>query len=147
MTFNLYDTISENNSEKLNSWVDFLFSNLGKYRDTKEEILLAIKYALGYNNSAGGFVLECIENEELIAVAVLNKTGMVKYIPANILVYISVSENVRGKGIGKLMLELIITETQGGIALHVEPDNPAIKLYNKLGFENKYLEMRYQHKS
>ena len=32
--------------------------------------------------------------------------------------------------------------TKGDIALHVEPDNPAKKLYEKLGFTNKYLEMR-----
>ena len=31
----------------------------------------------------------------------------------------------------------------GGVALHVEPDNPAKFLYEKLGFTNKYLEMRY----
>jgi ribosomal protein S18 acetylase RimI-like enzyme len=30
----------------------------------------------------------------------------------------------------------------GDIALHVEPDNPARILYEKLGFTNKYLEMR-----
>jgi len=35
-----------------------------------------------------------------------------------------------------------INNTHGGIALHVEPDNPAKILYEKLGFTNKYLEMR-----
>ena len=32
--------------------------------------------------------------------------------------------------------------TSTDIALHVEKDNPAVFLYEKLGFENKYLEMR-----
>ncbi len=32
----------------------------------------------------------------------------------------------------------------GDIALHVEPDNPARFLYEKYGFTNKYLEMRYK---
>jgi ribosomal protein S18 acetylase RimI-like enzyme len=31
---------------------------------------------------------------------------------------------------------------EGDIALHVEPDNPAKILYEKLGFTSKYLEMR-----
>ncbi|HAB28956.1 MAG TPA: GNAT family N-acetyltransferase, partial [Xanthomarina gelatinilytica] len=31
---------------------------------------------------------------------------------------------------------------EGDVALHVEPNNPAIKLYESLGFTNKYLEMR-----
>ncbi|MGN6476242.1 MAG: hypothetical protein ACTHKV_03375 [Flavipsychrobacter sp.] len=35
-----------------------------------------------------------------------------------------------------------ITQTDGDIALHVEPDNPARQLYEQLGFTNKYLEMR-----
>ena len=34
--------------------------------------------------------------------------------------------------------------TEGAIALHVEPNNPAKGLYEKLGFTNKYLEMRLQ---
>jgi ribosomal protein S18 acetylase RimI-like enzyme len=37
-----------------------------------------------------------------------------------------------------------MANTSGGVALHVEPDNPAKKLYERLGFTNKYLEMRYQ---
>ena len=37
-----------------------------------------------------------------------------------------------------------IKNTKGGIALHVEPNNPARFLYEKLGFTNKYLEMRLQ---
>ncbi len=31
----------------------------------------------------------------------------------------------------------------GNIALHVEPNNPARFLYEKIGFTSKYLEMRY----
>jgi ribosomal protein S18 acetylase RimI-like enzyme len=33
--------------------------------------------------------------------------------------------------------------TTGSIALHVEHENPALHLYKKVGFTNKYLEMRY----
>jgi ribosomal protein S18 acetylase RimI-like enzyme len=39
------------------------------------------------------------------------------------------------------MMEAINT-AKGNIALHVEPENPARYLYEKLGFTNKYLEMR-----
>jgi len=37
---------------------------------------------------------------------------------------------------------MAIRMAHGAIALHVEPDNPAKKLYERLGFTNKYLEMR-----
>lgn len=39
-------------------------------------------------------------------------------------------------------MQLTIEPTKGNIALHVEPDNPAKKLYENCGFTNKYLEMR-----
>ena len=40
------------------------------------------------------------------------------------------------------LMNAAIERAEGSIALHVEPDNPARKLYEKLGFTNKYLEMR-----
>jgi ribosomal-protein-alanine N-acetyltransferase len=64
------------------------------------------------------------------------------YIPENILVYIATDKNHRGKGIGKMLIELTIEKTDGDIALHVDADNPAKKLYEKFGFTNPYLEMR-----
>jgi ribosomal protein S18 acetylase RimI-like enzyme len=39
-------------------------------------------------------------------------------------------------------MKQIIDHTDGDIALHVEPENPAKFLYEKFGFTNKYLEMR-----
>lgn len=41
-------------------------------------------------------------------------------------------------------MQTAIQQTKGAIALHVEPDNPAKKLYEHFGFTNKYLEMRLQ---
>ncbi|MCB0741696.1 MAG: GNAT family N-acetyltransferase, partial [Chitinophagaceae bacterium] len=66
------------------------------------------------------------------------------YIPENILVYIAVHKSYRGKGLGKELMKKTMDRAKGSIALHVEPDNPAKFLYEKLGFTNKYLEMRLQ---
>lgn len=74
-----------------------------------------------------------------MGISVINETGMSGYIPENILVYIATNKNHRGKGIGKLIMSKIIEDTTGNIALHVENDNPAKYLYEKLGFKNKYL--------
>jgi ribosomal protein S18 acetylase RimI-like enzyme len=53
-----------------------------------------------------------------------------------------VDNSQRGKGFGKQLMQKAISIAEGNIALHVEPDNPAKKLYESLGFTNKYLEMR-----
>ena len=64
------------------------------------------------------------------------------YIPENILVYIATHKEYRGKGIGKKLMEETLNFAKGDIALHVEANNPARRLYEKYGFTNPYLEMR-----
>jgi ribosomal-protein-alanine N-acetyltransferase len=84
------------------------------------------------------------DGEQIVGAVVINETGMGGYIPENILVYIAIHNGYRGQGLGKKMMKLALESCKGDVALHVEPDNPARFLYEKLGFENKYLEMRYK---
>ncbi len=121
---------------------DFLFEHLEQYGDKKEDIMKAINYALNIGITPGGFVVVGSESGNIVGAVVVNKTGMEGYIPENILVYIATHRNQRGKGVGKQLMQKAIDEVEGSIALHVEPDNPAKILYEKLGFTNKYLEMR-----
>lgn len=121
----------------------FLHEHLGKYRDEETDILKAIEYALSDQQGKGGFVMVAREEGEIVGTVVVNKTGMEGYIPENILVYIATHGDRRGKGIGRELMERSLRTAEGGVALHVEPDNPARILYEKLGFTNKYLEMRY----
>lgn len=122
--------------------VDFLFHNLDQFGDSKEDIEKAINYSLKESQSPGGFVIVSRESTDISCAVVVNETGMKGYIPENILVYIATHKNMRGKGIGKKLMMEAINTAKGNIALHVEPDNPARYLYEKLGFTNKYLEMR-----
>lgn len=118
----------------------FLFTHLEQYGDKIEDILKCIDYAM--NPEKGGNIIVGIENEIIVGVVILNNTGMKDFIPENILVYIAVDNSQRGKGFGKKLMQKAIDTAVGNIALHVEPDNPAKILYEKLGFTNKYLEMR-----
>ena len=120
---------------------DFLHEHLEQYGDSRDAILKALEYA--YDRDRGGLVIVAIEDDEIVGTTVINFTGMEDYIPANILVYIAVHKEHRGKGIGKQMMENAIKLTKGGIALHVEPENPARGLYEHMGFTSKYVEMRY----
>lgn len=121
---------------------DFLYEHLDEFGDPHEDIMKCLDYALDKAGDKGGFVIMARENGELVGTVVMNKTGMSGYIPENILVYIAVDGSQRGKGVGKKLMNMAIDMANGGIALHVEPDNPARHLYEKLGFTSKYLEMR-----
>lgn len=120
----------------------FLVKHLERFGDPEEHIRMAMDYAL--DPARGGFVVVGNEEGKIIGAVVVNDTKMGGYIPQNILVYIAVDASQRGKGIGRKLMQAAIDKATGGIALHVEPDNPAKKLYESLGFTNKYLEMRLQ---
>ena len=126
-----------------NNLVDFLFEHLEQFGDPKEDIAKSIDYALCKNSGKGGFLLESLDENTTTGVVIVNQTGMQGYIPENILVYIATHKDYRGKGIGKELMKKAIEIANGDIALHVEPDNPARFLYEKVGFSSKYLEMRF----
>ena len=125
-----------------NDIADFLFKHLDEYGDSKSAILKCIGYAYGDKTGQGGFILAAHNEEEILGIVIINKTNMSEYIPENILVYIAVHHKTRGQGVGKELMKRTIDAAEGDIALHVEPDNPAKFLYEKVGFTHKYMEMR-----
>lgn len=142
--YNAFDTVGAIKRKEL---VDFLYEHLDEYGDKWEDIERAVNYAVAPNPAFGGFILSLKEEEEIKGVVVMNKTRMKGYIPENVLVYIAVHRESRGKGVGKELMQKAIEFSKGDIALHVEPDNPARFLYKSVGFENPYLEMRYYNNS
>ncbi|UYW02400.1 GNAT family N-acetyltransferase [Flavobacterium agricola] len=125
---------------------NFLYHHLEEYGDEQIDIDKCLAYTFNELNEkqTAGFIVCFYESEKIIAACVVNETGMTGFIPENILVYIATHADYRGKGLGKKLMQTVINEANGAIALHVESNNPAKKLYEKLGFTNKYLEMRYQ---
>lgn len=93
----------------LNSVADFLHIELEQYGDSREAIMKAINYAMDSPASKGGLVAVMSDKDEIIAAAVINRTGMEDYIPENILVYIAVRRENRGQGLGKLLLYMRIS--------------------------------------
>lgn len=122
--------------------VDFLHEHLEEYGDPKADIQRCLDYVF----DRGGFILLGLEDKEIKGAVIINETGMGGYIPENILVYIAVHHDQRGKGVGKELMKNALKLCKGDVALHVEAENPAKFLYEKVGFTNPYLEMRYKRK-
>jgi ribosomal protein S18 acetylase RimI-like enzyme len=148
--FKIYNSNRDISAIEKEEIVNFLYNHLDEFGDKKEDISKSIDFALKIRNPSlsmiplGGMVLTVKEKEDIIGCVVMNRTGMNGYIPDNILVYIAVHSEYRGKGYGKELMKKAIELTQGDISLHVEPENPARYLYEKIGFTSKYLEMRYK---
>lgn len=117
---------------------EFLHQHLDQYGDSLPAILTCFDYVMNH----GGWAFTLHINDALAGVCVFNETHMNGYIPENILVYIAVDSQHRGKGLGKSLIEEALQHVKGDVALHVESSNPAKKLYERLGFTNPYLEMR-----
>lgn len=147
MTITFYDYGCAPAPDLLEAAADFLYQHLEQYGDPLEDIRKALAYALkDPEGGSGGFICLGCEGDDIVGAVVTNRTGMEGYIPENILVYVAVHRDRRGLGFGKRILTEAVGRAAGGIALHVEADNPAFFLYRDLGFTHKYLEMRLERK-
>ncbi len=146
MDYSVYtpkDKVSEDTKKEI---ADFLYEHLDQFGDKHEYIMKCINFALDDKDKFGGFIITSRDGDKINGAVIVNKTGMGGYIPENILVYIAVDKAYRGKGLGKELMQRTFDQAEGDIKLHVEPENPARFLYEKLGFTSKYLEMRWTRK-
>jgi len=121
----------------------FLHESLKPYEDTPEDIERGIRDALSAGPREGGFLLVAGEGRRIAGALVMQRTGMKGYVPENLLLFVAVAPDQRGRGLGRLLVERAIREAEGNIKLHVEYDNPARRLYERIGFTSRYAEMRY----
>jgi ribosomal-protein-alanine N-acetyltransferase len=121
---------------------EFLHTHLDRFRDDMDSIKKCLDYII--NDPRSGKVFTAYAQDQLCGLTAILHTGMHGFAPENFLVYIAVNSDYRGNGIGKKLIHMAKEKLSGGICLHVEPDNPAKRLYEREDFTNKYLEMRYQ---
>ena len=121
----------------------FLHESLKPYEDPLPIVLDGIDYALaGETTCGGGFVLLAPDDDGLLGALVMLNTHMRGYVPENLLLFVAVSPDSRGRGIGGALVRRAIEECNGDVRLHVEHDNPARRLYERCGFVSKYTDMR-----
>ncbi len=137
-------------SDQFPSWLGrgqlatFLHESLKPYEDSVPDINRALAYAMGENGAAGGFILVAEIDRQPVGALVMLHTGMSGYIPEDVLLFVAVGPSMRGKGIGRVIIDHALSLCPAGVKLHVEYDNPAKRLYERIGFTSKYAEMRYK---
>ncbi len=127
----------------MESLIEFLHESLKPYEDRREDIERALTRALENEKAPQGFVLLAMQEEQPVGIVVVHHTPWSGYVPENLLLYLAVAPAHRGRGLGRTLLETAIDRCHGDIKLHVEHENPAIRLYERVGFTSKYAEMRY----
>jgi len=138
--------------EQLPSWAgreslaEFLHVKMEPWHDTLPDVHRGIDYAFSAESGKGGFVVLAGCDCRLVGALVMLHTGMGGYVPEHLLLFVGVEPEQRGRGIGRLLIEAGLARCPGSVKLHVEPDNPALRLYERVGFTNKYLEMRHSNR-
>lgn len=124
--------------------IDFLSKNLEGKEPSKDYIRKAIEYATKDRVSFGGFIIVKKNINVIIGAAIVNHTGMSGYMAENILAYIAVDEKHRGKGLAKKIIEQVVNQAKGDVALHLKGDSKLADLCQKFGFKKAIVEMRLE---
>ncbi|MFQ6609029.1 MAG: GNAT family N-acetyltransferase [Fidelibacterota bacterium] len=127
----------------LEDLAQFLYESLKPYEDPLPVVRQGVLDALEPSNREPGFVLIAEMDRKVVGALLMLRTGMKGYVPENLLLMVAVDPSTRGKGIGALIINRSFELADGDVKLHVEYDNPAKRLYERLGMTTKYAEMRY----
>ncbi len=127
----------------IESLAKFIYDNIKPYEDTLEDTKRAVEVAIDSDQPKGAFILLAEKNRKPLGALIMLRTGMKGYVPENILLMVCVHPSTRGKGVGGMLIRRSLELADGNVKLHVEYDNPAKKVYEKIGFTTKYAEMRY----
>jgi len=138
----VYNAFTGITPSERNAIIKFLCQNQEGYGVDRRSISNALDYAVKDCPSFGGFVLVMEEDKEVVGTVVINRTGMEGYNAENVLAYFSTHLRYRNNGLGRKMMEKAMENVKGDIALHLTPNHPERGLFEELGFQARYLEMR-----
>tara|TARA_R110002050_G_scaffold74772_6_gene160350 strand:+ start:123925 stop:124362 length:438 start_codon:yes stop_codon:yes gene_type:complete len=144
MTIKTFDAFSRLSIIDINRITNFLYDNSGEFGDTKTAIRKSIMYAAKEVPGLGGYVFVMEYRSEILGAIVVNRTGMNEYLSENIMVYVAVKQGFRKKGIAKKLIDYTIKYCKGDIAIHINKNNPVVKLFEKQGFKSRNIEMRLE---
>lgn len=121
----------------------FLKIHLQPFGDPIDVIRSSLDFALSTDYGGKGFILIASNDRKIIGVVVAVYNETTGFIPENVLVYVCVHKEYRKMGIGTRLIREAIKRSDGGVKLHVDKSSPSVNFYRKMGFNDRYLEMRY----
>lgn len=137
----LYNAFTKINPLEKNAVINFLHEHTPN--TSKSDIRHAIEYALKEIPSFGGFIYTAHQDKQLVGVIIATKTGMTGYNAKHLFVFVSLLPLLNiSEDSATSLLSRAIDYADGDIALHIKPNNPALKLYQKLGFQAQFVELR-----
>jgi hypothetical protein len=136
-------TAFENVSTLLvNKVVNFVYRNQVGTDDDIHTIYRSVDYALSPYKYQGGFVLLAEHSKNIIGVVVVNKTNMEGYVPRNLLTHLAIDPLNTVRDVDKNLVKKAVELTISDLAFHVSVDSPLVHLFEEVGFEKNYFEMR-----
>lgn len=122
--------------------VEQFIHRFGEVADSGE-ITEALDYAVKNKPSFGGFIIAAWQGMEVQACVVVNKTGMGSFNACFVLAYAAVHPAVdHPEAVLQELIGRARQHAKGDIAFHLPPGNPGISLFKRLGFEERYVELR-----
>lgn len=121
----------------INSMVESVQEFMGQFRDSEKECREAVEKC-----AKNGIALEALLDNQRVGIVVLIQMPFDEFQPRYHLAYIATKASVRGKGIGKKLLEEVVSVTGGDVSLHVGAGNQnAIDFYRRMHWKTVYLRM------
>jgi len=120
----------------------FFHETMKPFHDELHDVQAALDYAFVEGKGQGGYLALAHHGSTILGCVCMLNTGMGGYVPANILLFVSIAPETRGQGLGEHLIRFALDHCKGDVKLHVEYDNPAKRLYERMGFVSKYAEMR-----
>ena len=122
--------------------IAFFETNTENGHFSKNEIAEALECAIKERPSLGGFVLNLNEENQLVGAMVVHATGMANRNPKYRLSLFAVARNRRHNGIAKHLVDYAKEKTGNGLAVQLKRGDGEVAFFDKLGFKEKYIEMR-----
>jgi|SRR5690606_26902372 len=142
MVIKTYDAYTRLSTMEANRLTNFLFEHQEGAKASKRAIRKAIQYSAKEIPGLGGYVFVLEEKDEILGLVVVNKTGMGDYIPENFMVFLTVHQNHRNKGVEQKLMDYTLQYCKGDIAIHIRDVEQKKQFLQKNGFEETHTEMR-----